>query len=801
METSASRFRNLARAYEPVVRWLLIALVFLLPLCILPLTVDPLEVNKQTLLTFFVCLSALAWLGSVITRRELTIKRGLVVIVPALFLLASILSAELSGGYFNTWIGQAGQQYASVLTTAFFFIFFLLISNNNEQQHDTRRLLLAVLASATLVAIQLTLQLCGVPVLGLLGQSGTAANTIGTLNAAAIFLIGAVILGNGLLLQDKPWLGDSISLHRFARILTFVLTALSLVVFIALDYWVLWVILLVGVALLFVFALSRTEQAQTHGHVVLPMGLFVVALLFLFLPSPFHLGAIPEVTLSQKTSWEIGKQTLSGNTLLFGSGPGSYQQDFNSFRPTNLNATTFWSTPFDRASSHILTLLPTIGLVGTGLFLLFIFVLATKTLHHIVRRKSDNDGVLFAVFAAWSSLVVAMALYSTTMTLLFFFWMLSALLVRHLAQKSSSLSFTQSPRAGLLSSFLFVLLAVGIVTGLFITSQRYAAEIAFAQAVALDRSAGDLDQIIQRLNTAATFNRLSDVYYRNLSQALLLRVQKGLSEENVSSETSQQLLQLTALSINAAKQATVLNPNNVANWTVLGSLYREVSSLDQSAEPFAVEAFTRASVLEPTNPTHPTNLGQSYLTFAQIIQSKATTAKTAVSAEDQQTITDDLTKAEGAFTQAITLKSDYAPAHYQLAVVYQLQGRLADAITKMEAVKQYNPLDVGVAFQLGLLYLRQGKTDLAQAELERAIQLEPTYANARWFLAAIYEQKGMIDKAIEQVSKVAEVNPDNALVKTKLERLQSGQTTEGIPEPIESGETSATNPDDQQPTP
>ena len=47
-------------------------------------------------------------------------------------------------------------------------------------------------------------------------------------------------------------------------------------------------------------------------------------------------------------------------------------------------------------------------------------------------------------------------------------------------------------------------------------------------------------------------------------------------------------------------------------------------------------------------------------------------------------------------------------------------------------------------------------------------------------------------KAIEQVEAVLTANPDNELVKAKLDRLKAGQTSDTIPEPVESGDQSAT---------
>jgi Tfp pilus assembly protein PilF len=103
-------------------------------------------------------------------------------------------------------------------------------------------------------------------------------------------------------------------------------------------------------------------------------------------------------------------------------------------------------------------------------------------------------------------------------------------------------------------------------------------------------------------------------------------------------------------------------------------------------------------------------------------------------------------------------------------------------------VAKYNTSDVGVAFQLGQLYLKRagaGDLDRAQNALEHAVQLAPAYSNARWFLASVYEQKGDLKAAIEQIEKVAQLNPDNALVKSRLDRLSKGKVESALPPTIE----------------
>ena len=798
----ASRFAGLTPLYQAVMHWSLVVLFFLIPLAVLPVTTEILEINKQTLLVVATFVGTLAWLGLMINRREVTFRKGWLNVLPLLFLVAVFISAFLSPGGFVSWVGQTSQEYMSFLTTAAFVVLFILLVNTASELKTQRRLIGALLLSATIVSVQMLLQAFGVPVLGFLGLPGASANTIGTMNAAGIFLIIATVLSNALWLLGKTKPTELTFPKKWNKIFaacTIILSLSTLLIVAAIDYWVLSLVLLIGIVILFSFAMVKAGEFSETSRFVLPMGLLVVALFLLFLPSPLHLNLPPEVTPSQSATWSIATASLSGASAMFGSGPGTFVQDYAKFHSFDLNQTDFWNVRFDRGS-YVLTLLATLGIVGAVLFLIMVFALLIRALNRLVHQEQEDGWkTIYVLFAGWLSLVVALALYSSNLTLLFLFWAFSGLLASHLVHKKKTLSFHQSPRAGLIFSFLFVLVAVGIVTGLFVTGQRYAAEIAFAQAVKLDSTGGDLTAIIQKLNTATSFNRLSDTYYRNLSQALLLQVQKELAVNPLPPEKTTYIQELIGASVNSAKRATEIAPNNVANWEMLGSIYREVSPVVSGAADASISAFEKAHELEPANPTHIADLGRSYLTFAETARAQTTSEDQATADSAKAAVADNLKKAEDALTKAITLKTDYAPAHYYLALVYEREGRLEDAIAKMEAVKTYNPLDVGVAFQLGILNLRAGKYDPAQVELERAVQLMPDYANARWFLAAIYEQKGLIDKAIEQVQQVLASNPDNELVKAKLLRLQSGEVSSGIPEPVESGAQTATTLENAQP--
>ncbi len=172
--------------------------------------------------------------------------------------------------------------------------------------------------------------------------------------------------------------------------------------------------------------------------------------------------------------------------------------------------------------------------------------------------------------------------------------------------------------------------------------------------------------------------------------------------------------------------------------------------------------------------------------MADIFSSGLQSSDEKVKADAETKIKENLTKAEEQLSKAIEVKADYAPAHFELALVYSRQGKIKEAISKLEAIKVDLPNDIGVAFQLGLLYAQNKELDKAVTELLRAVELAPNFANARWYLAAIYEEQGKKDLALAQLEEILKTNPENETVKQKIDALKNppARESEPLPTPI-----------------
>ncbi len=772
------------RALSVLARYSLSALIFLIPIVALPWTTDVLDFNKYLILVVLGTICALSWIGGMVAERSVQMKTHWFFLIPLLFIIATGLSSAFSLAPYTSWLGGGSQDYTAFLGTLLLGIVFVAASNLLTEAAVRRQAVSALLLSGGILGIFVILSFLGLP-LGLL------SNTVGVPTALALFFLVMAILGNGTWLvtgekDAQPFLPEG-AMGIAVRVAIVITSITSLLLLLSIDSLFLWIVTFAGLVPLFAFVLALPKDFPQPLKFVFPLLLLVAALIFTFLPSVIKNPYPLEVAPSMGTTVELVKDAWKDHSLVFGSGPGTFSNVYTKFAPQSVNQTIFWDTRFDRGASHVLTLFATHGLLGGAIFIVFLSALLLYSVHYLLRSRVHGGWRwMYGPFAAWIVLALGAFFFPENMTLAFVLVILSALLAAQMTPLAKDIAFAKSPRLALVSAFGFMLVGVLMLMVLFVSISRYSADIVFAQAVAEGSDANNLDAIITHLNKAATQNRWSDLYFRNLGNALLMKTAAVANDKNADPKTVQSYV---AAAINSGLEATNLAPNTVMNWELRGTLYRELSPLVQNANDFAIASFRRAIELAPMNPRYEVGLARTYIVRADLLRTliegddkdlakQATDAKVAA-----------LQSAKEALDKALELKSDYTPASYYTAFVSERQGDLALAVKNMELVKATNPSDVGVGIQLGLLYLRQGKNDLAQAELERVLSISPNFANARWYLSVIYEDKGEKDKAIHELEEIQKTNPDDTAVQQRLDRLKHGQSApvNEIPEPLTEG--------------
>lgn len=803
----ASGESKLVRLAGPVSRLALTALFFLLPLFFLPWTSDALEINKQTLLVALLAVGLFSWLGGMVMQKRLSFRPSWLYAVGAGALAGVAASAALSSSGYVSWIGQGGQEYMSFLSLLSFGLLFVLLAHAAHETSVQRRLLTALLASGFLAALFALALVIGVPLPGI--GAAVGFNPVGTTNALTAFVTVCALLGCASFVVSDGSGGDPAPDGRAGlplRALAVANAALALVLLLATDFWVLWLLVIAGVLVMAAFLFLQSKRFPHPQRFILPLLMLAAAVVFVLpqIRSPFSLSFPVVISPTYGMSAGVASATLKEGvtSFLFGSGPGTFVEDYAKYRPVEVNQSRFWTLRFDRAKSHLITSVASYGVLPVLLATAFFALLGLAAFARILKEREGGEWKMTFVFlVGWIGALLAHLLYASNMSLSFLLFALSGLLASQVLAAQKTVDFSDNPRLGLAGSFAFVVVLVGTLTGISVVAQRYGAELAFAKALRMDREGKGAEEILSQLAVAVNRNPGSDLYWRNLASASLVQaraVAAGMGAEP-KAEDAQRLQQYVSLAVDAASRATAIAPEQVSNWTTRGAIYRELMSFVGNAEDFAAASFERAIELEPNNPAVRVELARVHLAVADRARALTNNKDVEVAAKAREALPVELAASEESLKKAVELKADYAPARYYLAVLAERNDKLPEAAAGLAALTVQNPLDVGLSLELGLLYLRLKETNRAVAELERANGLVKDNSNVMWFLASAYETAGKRPQAIALVERVQELNPENELVQKRLARMQAGENTTVLPEPVEAGETGATQPPSSEP--
>ncbi|MDP3882664.1 MAG: tetratricopeptide repeat protein [Candidatus Staskawiczbacteria bacterium] len=742
-----------------VLKYGIYILIALVPILYLPWTADALDFNKQAVLVLLSFFALFAWMIRVLVMGKLSINTNKTYIAVAGFFAVSLLATVFSSYKYGSFWGWPGATSESLLTLIGLVLVYFLVSNVFSKKQIL--ISIAILSLSCIAAIAFgALQLFGL-FIPFFSAKSTSFNTIGMVGSFGVFI--AVLLPLLIILEiySKKWLKIAVGAGL-------ILSAVSLVL---INYSVVWWLVLAGCALIILFGMFKKNFFDLRW-LGLPIFFLVIALFFLILKPQIPVPArAVEVFLNQSASFDIALNTLKEKPIL-GSGPGTFVYDFSKFKKVEFNQSVLWNVRFDRAGSKALTLLATTGILGLIAFLVLIGIvlfyavkfLLDKGLEHTEGEGGYKYMVTTGILIAFLVQVAGYFLYSSNFTLEFVYFLLIAGFIGLITEERKEYPLNPSSLLTLSVTFASTLIFIFGLGLIILDGQRYIAEVKYINGVSAI-SSGQLDKGLNSLESAVKLNPKADIYLTQLSQAYLSKLGEVINDENLSDENRSQGAQiLINNAINAAKMATDVNPKNVSDWSVRGYVYQNLIGVVPGAEDWAINMYEEAVNLEPVNPYYPTQKGIVYIAQASIVNKDDSAKKNL-----------DLNNAKTELDKAIELKSDYAPARFQIAMVYQAQGKIDQEVQALEDVKKSSPNDIGLLFQIGLVYYQEGNFNKARTNLESAVSISPNYANALYFLGLSYAKLGQADKAVTQFNKILSLNPDNQEVKTILANLNSGK--------------------------
>jgi len=567
--------------------WFFLSIVFLLPIFFLPNLIIPFINSKLLLLFTFSLIVFFAFLVRTVRRKNFSLTKGPFFWPLLAFGLLVIISSLMSHQYPAKQLLGMGGVYLSFITIA-----LLLPSLIKQETADKFK-----------------------------NALNLAAIVLSVFTIAQLFGFGPALIFNRIYAVELP------------NTLAFALTGAS---FITIQF--LSAVLLGNVLdqknfrnswLIKISAMLATIAIGINIWAVLPGG-------------PAHFQSL---SLAASANISRNSLTLTKNAL-FGYGPDSYSNAYNILKPVWINGLSYWNFIFDSAFNLPLTIIVSLGSIA---FLVYLWLL--WQIVKAVKESKNSDIFLKTVILIsllWQFLAPANVLMLAILALAL------ALLVTQNQDKYKSITFKIKRVSDLLNhgkwvkkrSYLFYGVAgLLMATGVFATVGVFRAFAAY--------------NLLYQSNASVNKNEIAKAYdYHKQAKALapqldfvrrsyaLVNLQIAIAISNKADITpaeQDQVLQLVNQAIREARAATVLDPQNYLNWSVLAQIYMQLLNTTDQAKQEAFNALARAATYNPNSPEVRLALGQVFANTNR--NSEAITF----------------------FNQAIERKPDLFVAHYYMA--------------------------------------------------------------------------------------------------------------------------------------
>ncbi len=755
VKISQDSFSKTERILDYISKGVVYLSVFLIPLFFLPWASNNLAFNKQALLFILVLIGFVSFLAKILIIGKFKLSINKIYLPVIVWLLVYSLSTIFSLWRYGSFWGWSSVITQSLFTLILLVIFYFLVINLFKRK-DIFSLIVTFIISGLLVVLIGVMQLFGKFALSFPFTKITAFNTVGSVNQLAFFSVAISPLLFFILIKSK----------KVLKIISFVAIGIAflLILFINLD--IVWWLVSAVFLLIIVLGAQKRNMFNT-AWLFIPTVFLAVSLLFLFFnfSVPGTPSRFSEFSLNYQTGFDISYETVKEYPIL-GSGPGTFIYDFSKYKDASLNSGIGWNLKFNNAGSRILTVLATTGIIGLISFIFLLASFAFLSIRTLIREKNklekDSWWLKAALAVSILTLSASFFLYSSSFVMDFSFFFLAGSLFCLTRRDRKEFILKPSSISSLVVTLAIVLIFTASLGLLVLEGQRYSAEVKYYNGLKA-WSKGDIDRALNETRKAALANTNFDVYWRDLSQLYLLKAENEIAAGSLSDpQVAKWIREFIGNAVNSSKKATDINSKDVINWSVRGLVYQRLIGVVEGSSNWALESFERAIELEPANPYFPTQQGIIWISKALLL------------AEEEEK-DEFFAKAITKLKKAIDLKSDYAPARYQLARVYQIQGKLNEAIVELEEAKANNPMDTGLSFQLGLAYYQNEEYTKARRELERTISNNPNYSNALYFLGLIYDRQNEKESAVDIFQRLADLNPENEEIKSILENLKAGR--------------------------
>lgn len=779
-----------SKAFDAYSFWILLGMLFLLPIIFVPNISVPFQFTKTLLVFAGVLIAFLITVVSRLREGRLTLTWHYILYgvwaLPVAYFVASVFSNNPR----LSFLGQSleSDTFAFITLMAVFVTLIVMLIRSKEQVLTSY--LVLFVSFVVLWVFQGLRLIFGPGFLSFKTLTLSTSNVLGKWNDLSIFFGLATVM----LLVTLA----SLKLSSAYKKVFYVMLLISLFFLAIVNFMLTWVIVGVFALGFLVHSLSigrfrwskavpvevpmheggegeqqpvseKKSLGESLGGIsIAPLVVFIVSLAFVlsgttglgnYIANTFHISQI-EARPSWQTTVSIAKHTYQHNAI-FGSGPNTFAEEWAAARPVELNTSIFWNADFISGIGSIPTAFVTTGIVGGIVWLLLILLYIWSGLRSLIAGPSENRYAYFvslSSFLAGLYLWIFMIFYTPNVvliTLAFFFTGIYIASLRHSAGgdlKERTFIFAGNPKTGFVSVFGLTFLLIVILVSMYTVLNIYRSAILFQDGVITLNVNGDVDKAQDLIAHSAALYE-TDRQYRILANISVARIARLQTQTDLSPDDLRNEFQLRlAQGVEAGQRATEIDPNNYQNWIARGQVYQSVTPLGiQGAYENALSSYQQALTLNPNGPG-------VYLALARL-----------------EVAHKDNLKARDYITEALKLKSNYTEAVFLLSQLEINDGNVDKAIKSVEAATILAPTNPVLFFQLGLLKYHENDNDGAIAAFEHAVALSKDYANARYFLGLTYDRVGRRNDAITQFEKVQALNPDNKDVSTIISNLKANR--------------------------
>lgn len=689
--------------------------IFLIPIFFASPQFGPLDFIKQSLLIFFVAVSAIAWTLKGWIKNELNLNiRKTYAIAAIIFFLTYFLSTIFSVSRSASFWGIPQAASTGFVSIIFLLILYFLIGNDFSKKEIFSSF---IFLSSSIFTVNLygILQLAGIAPFDF---AKAAFSPVGAFSSLG--LIAAVILP----LQIVIFSFHKTPLKFFGA----AATVLSFIVFLMVNYYPVWIAVLIGCVPLVLFWTAKKSVFGAKPIFIPVFFIFISLFFIIFSPQIRWLPQKPaEILLSSKAGIKINSAVMGSNPI-FGSGPATFFYDFKKHKEESFNKTVAWSVGFVSGSSKILTALAEIGIVGTlSLVLFFVLpvLISLKSLIFSVPEENANRTASLTLAAA-SVLLTGLAGYFLLNSgiVLDFICVFSAAALIAISVRNEKI-FILSPSSSAFVIFTAVSALIFVFGGglMVLESRRFLAEASYGKAI-IEWQSGNKDKGMEDLKEAIDWNGRSDIYH---SQMALFYLDKFLFSSAGTRDV--QILEgkeLAGRAANSASAAIEINPNNSANWAVQGQVCLNLIGFIESGVECALKSYDKAIALDPSNPYLFLQKGAVYFSVSEKLPKQGQERVQALSLALEM------------FKKSAELKNDYALAY----------------------------------LHAGLVYYEQKEYGNAAEEFKKAIKISPKYGEAMYYLALSYYRQGLNREALIVFSEIFSLFPDNQNIRRIIDNLK-----------------------------